>query len=169
MFARLELIAAGPDHQSVLENLVELYIHDFSEMVPMDVGEDGRYGYRDLARFWNLPGHHGFLAKVDGKFAAFALVTRTPDPLVEEDAWDMTEFFVLRRYRRQGVGDEVAQKIWSECPGQWRIRVRSNNHPARSFWRSAIGNFTGRPALSEDIRVDEVQWHVFSFRSPRPV
>jgi hypothetical protein len=38
----LELIRAGAEHQSVLGNLLELYIHDFREMVPLDVGDDDR-------------------------------------------------------------------------------------------------------------------------------
>jgi predicted acetyltransferase len=32
-------------------SLLELYIHDFSELVPTDVGDDGRYGYQSLPLF----------------------------------------------------------------------------------------------------------------------
>lgn len=49
MTTGVELIRAGAEHQSALENLLELYIHDFSELVPIDVGDDGRYGYKSLS------------------------------------------------------------------------------------------------------------------------
>lgn len=40
MSTGLELIRAGAEHQSALGNLLELYIHDFSELAPLDVGDD---------------------------------------------------------------------------------------------------------------------------------
>ena len=48
MSTGLELIRAGAEHQYALGNLLELYIHDFSELVPLDVGDDGRFGYKSL-------------------------------------------------------------------------------------------------------------------------
>jgi len=52
MSSRVELTQAGPEHQRTLENLLELYIHDFSQFVPIDVGEDGRFGYPDLPLYF---------------------------------------------------------------------------------------------------------------------
>jgi hypothetical protein len=36
MYTGLELIRVGAEHQSALGNLLELYIHDFSDLVPLD-------------------------------------------------------------------------------------------------------------------------------------
>jgi hypothetical protein len=65
MSCRLELIVAGPEHQPVLANLLELYIHDFSEFVEVDVGEDGRFGYSQLALYWSDLDRRPFLARFD--------------------------------------------------------------------------------------------------------
>lgn len=65
MSTALELIRAGTEHQSALANLLELYIHDFSELVPRDVGEDGRYGYKNLPLFWSDSSRLPFLARLE--------------------------------------------------------------------------------------------------------
>jgi len=67
MSIALELIRADAEHQSALGNLLELYMHDFSELVPLDVGDDGRYGYKNLPLFWSDNSRLSFLARLDGK------------------------------------------------------------------------------------------------------
>ena len=66
MSTGLELIRAGAEHQSALGNLLELYIHDFSELVPIDVADDGRYGYKSLPLYWSDNSLLPLLARLDG-------------------------------------------------------------------------------------------------------
>ena len=66
---KIELIEAGAHQRPIMENLLQLYIHDFSEMVSLEIGEDGRYEYKDLNRYWSDPGRWPFLAKLGGKLA----------------------------------------------------------------------------------------------------
>jgi predicted acetyltransferase len=160
MSSRLELVAAGPEHQRVLANLLELYVHDFSEFVPVDTGADGRFGYSKLPLYWSDPRRHPFLARLDGAWAGFALVHQ-----VENGICDMAEFFVLRRYRRTGLGAELANRIWLRFPGPWQIRTRAANVPAHQFWQSAIARLTGHAIQSTSFQADGVDWHRFSFES----
>jgi predicted acetyltransferase len=160
MSSRLELIPAGLEHQPVLANLLELYIHDFSQFVPTDIAEDGRFGYHKLPLYWSDPRRYPFLARLDGSWAGFALVQK-----IENDICDMAEFFVLRRYRRTGLGAELASRIWLRFPGPWQIRVRAANRPAQPFWESTIARFTGHPTRSTTFQADGADWHLFSFES----
>jgi predicted acetyltransferase len=167
MTTGVELILAGAEHRSVLGNLLELYIHDFSELVPMDVGDDGRYGYKSLPLYWSENSRLPFLARLDGKLVGFALVTQSSEPSGDGEVWDMAEFFVLRRYRHNGIGTELASKVWLRCPGRWQIRVREKNVSAHKFWMSSITKFTGLPIHCGKFESDGVSWHRFSFDSSR--
>jgi predicted acetyltransferase len=51
---------------------------------------------------------------------------------------DMVEFFVLRRYRRCGVGGQAARALFARFPGEWQVRQIATNQPATAFWRRAI-------------------------------
>jgi hypothetical protein len=47
--ARIELDPALREHVPILANLLELYAHDFSEFHSLDIGADGRFGYKSLS------------------------------------------------------------------------------------------------------------------------
>lgn len=150
-----------------MENLLELYIHDFSELVPIDVGDDGRYGYKSLSLYWWDSSHLPFLARLDGKLVGFVLIVRSTEPSGDCEAWDMAEFFVLRRYRHRGIGAEMARKAWLLCRGRWQIRVMEKNVAARRFWESSIAGFTGAPVDSSEFFADGATWYRFTLDSRR--
>lgn len=163
----VEVVRATAEQAPVLANLLELYSHDFSEIVELRLGPDGRFGYPDLPLYWREEGRHPFLVRVDGHLAGFALVSRGSRITLDPRTWDMTEFFVARGYRKRGIGAAVAGEIWRRFPGAWDVRVLEANRPARAFWRSAIGAFTGAPAESILTELNGRRWEVFSFVSPK--
>jgi predicted acetyltransferase len=71
-----ELIQASEEHKSVIENLMQFYIYDFSEYINCDVEEDGLFGaYPDLEKYWREE-NHGFpyIIKIGQRYASFVLV-----------------------------------------------------------------------------------------------
>lgn len=162
----VELIQAGAQHQSVLDNLLQLYIHDFSELVPVDIGDDGRYSYKNLDLYWSDSSRLPFLTTFDSKLAGFALVTIS-ELLGGGKAYDMAEFFVLRSLRHRGIGRELAEKIWLRFPGRWQIRVMAKNVAAFHFWSSTIAKFTGHVAEFKPFEIDGRPWNLFLFDSRR--
>jgi hypothetical protein len=75
-FARIELDLALREQSQTLANLLELYAHDFSEFRSLDIGVDGKFGYKFLPLYWSEPNRHAFFIKVDGRLAGLALVKR---------------------------------------------------------------------------------------------
>ena len=51
---------------------------------------------------------------------------------------DMAEFFVLRKYRRGGIGRAAARAVFARFPGAWQTRQQWENTGAIDFWRTAI-------------------------------
>jgi predicted acetyltransferase len=165
--AHIEVIPARPKQESILANLLELYAHDFSEFNDLDLGADGRFGYSSLALYWNEPGRHPFLVRVEGKLAGLVLVKRGSEVSGNETVWDVAEFFVLRGYRRRGIGTQVASEVWRRFPGLWEVRVMESNVPARDFWAHAISIFTGEAIKAVRVKKDGKWWTLFSFESKR--
>jgi hypothetical protein len=107
----VELTRAAPEQQPLLANLLQLYCHDFSESIDIEIGPDGKYRYESLPLYWTEPHRHPFLVTVDGAPAGFALVKRAPTSTDFNTIWDMDEFFVVRRYRRRGIGTRIAKEV----------------------------------------------------------
>jgi predicted acetyltransferase len=148
----VEVVSAPRDQESVLANLLELYAYDLSEVFNLYLRPDGRYGYEPLPLYWQEESRFPFLVKVDGYLAGLALISRGSLISGDSNIWDMAEFFVLRRYRRMGVGAAAAQEIWRRFPGSWEVRVLETNQPAQMFWQATIRAFTG--VLTEPVRVE---------------
>jgi predicted acetyltransferase len=160
------VISAGPEQQQTLANLLELYVHDFSEFCRIEVGPDGRFGYDRLPLYWSEPNRHPFLVRIDGNLAGLVFVKRRSEIYGDATVWDMAEFFVLRGYRRRGLGTEVAHQVWKQFPGPWEIRVMNTNVLALSFWSNAIAKFTGKAIRPTCIERDAQSLLLFSFESP---
>jgi predicted acetyltransferase len=138
----VELLEAAPEQQAVLGNLLELYMHDFTDYDDNDVEDDGRFGFDRLPQYFREPERHPFLVKVDGKYAGFALVREVSQSDGSTRVADMAEFFVMRKYRRKGVGAQIARATFGRFPGAWEVRVMDTNTPAQSFWRRVIADYT---------------------------
>jgi|ERR1017187_941042 predicted acetyltransferase len=161
----IEVVSASLEHQSIVANLLELYVHDFSEFHPVELGEDGRFGYPDLPLYWSESSRHPFLVTVDGKLAGFAFVRKGSRVVADQNVWDMAEFFVLRGYRRSGTGTRVAHEVLRRFSGQWEVRVLQANVSARQFWQHAISAFTGDEVHSSSFEQNGETWRLFSFES----
>lgn len=165
----IELLPAAAEQQPVLANLLELYAHDFSEFLEIELGEDGRFGYEPLPQYWLDPNRHPFLVRVKGNLAGFVLVKKGSVFSDDPDLWDVAEFFVARRYRRRGIGSEIANAVWRRFPGRWEVRVMESNHSARQFWERAISEYIGEQVRPVRIPKDGKNWWVFSFASKPPL
>lgn len=120
--------------------MLELYQHDLSDIWDQEIDAHGEYGYA-LDRFWSVDGCKAFVACVNGHYAGFALVDR--ESKVGEDAFWMDQFFVLKKYRRRGVGALLARAVFSALPGSWEVGQMADNLAAQQFWRGVIAGHTG--------------------------
>jgi predicted acetyltransferase len=144
-----------PAGRPVLERLMQLYAYDFSELMAIDMGEDGLLPTSStLATCWAEPWRHPFLIRADERIAGFVVVDEqsrlTGDPAVV----DMAEFFVLRRFRRHGVGRRAARLAFERYLRRWEVRETPTNTAATAFWRRVIADYTGG-RFSETVRDDE--------------
>jgi predicted acetyltransferase len=163
--AQIELVHAAPEHAPILANLLELYMHDFSEFYSVEIGADGKFSYPSLTSYWSEPDRFPFLVKTVGNLAGLALVKLSSAAVGTGKVWDVAEFFVLRAYRRQGLGTRLAHQLWRQFPGPWEVRVMRSNVAGGKFWRQAIRAFTGSRVGPRLVKKDGVSWHVFAFES----
>jgi predicted acetyltransferase len=119
-----------------IARMLELYQHDLSDIWPSDIDAHGEYGY-ELDRYWADARCHPFVALCDGAYAGFALVDAAVK-VGREGHW-MDQFFVMKKYRRHGVGRSLAAQVFTSLPGAWEVGQMLDNHPAQAFWRRVIG------------------------------
>ncbi|HEX7432452.1 MAG TPA: GNAT family N-acetyltransferase [Anaerolineaceae bacterium] len=130
------------DQKSVFVQLMQLYNYDFSEYEYTDVNEYGYYNYSNTDDLWNDPERHPYFIRVDGKLAGFVLVQNHCRFIDHPDAHNIDEFFVMVKYRRNGVGRYAASAIFDRYRGKWEVLQMPNNIRAQQFWKSVISEYT---------------------------
>jgi predicted acetyltransferase len=151
------------DSESILDNLFELYAYDFSEHTPLQLEASGRFEVTAGNAWWTREDHFGYLIKVAGKLAGFALVRAGSRVTSQPDVMDVAEFFVLRGMRGRGVGMSAAHALFGAFPGTWEVRVRRTNVGALAFWSRAVAAWLRHPVASQPFRSEEVDWDVLRF------
>ena len=145
----------------LIRRLMEFYLYDFSEYVGSDVDENGIYGDEYLDLYWNDAARSAWLVTVIDRLAGFVLVNEYV--LVEGNERSIAEFFVMRKYRRQGVGNQVAVQIFDRLPSKWEVRVVERNLPAQAFWRKVISAYTRGQFQESYLENEDWTGPVFSF------
>ena len=144
---------------------MELYQHDFAEIDGADLDEYGQYGYYDLDCFWINPAWSAYVMKVNDKWAGFALTN--DEVQVAGNTRAIVEFFVVRKYRQQGVGRAAAFTLMTMAPAKWEIRIMEENIAAHDFWESVVTS--AWPASHRKSVVGGDGWHgpIFSVDTRR--
>lgn len=150
--------------QPIIENLLQLYLYEFSAALGTDVEADGRFLWDGLDDYWAEDGLHPFLLTVDDKLAGFALVQRISGA-DQTLVWDMEDFFVMAKYRRSGLGAFAADHLFRRFPGRWQIRVSTSNSGARAFWYSTLATSQMDSEPPAAVTVDGRAFEVFRFRT----
>ncbi len=133
------LVEAKESERSVIDNLLQLYLHELSRFEEIEIGESGRYSYHHLEAYWQESGRIACLIRVKGKLAGFALVRDE-----KHGIHTVAEFFVLENYRRLGIGEEICRLMFERHPGAWEISVLAENEVAIAFWRTVVRRYTGK-------------------------
>ena len=137
-----EIVQVPESDKLVLRRLMELYCHDLSAYVQLDVDQNGLFGYRHFEAYWTEPGRHPFFIKMAGKHAGFALVNSHCIVVTDPQAHAMAEFFIMKKYRRSGLGRRAAIEIFNRFPGKWEVTQVATNVPAVAFWEAVIDEYT---------------------------
>jgi predicted acetyltransferase len=157
----IEVSPASYEEKTILRNLMQLYRYDFSEMDGKAVDNNGLFTYRYLDLYWVEPERFPFLVRVDGQLSGFTLLRKgTYFPELEDQnriGMMIAEFFVMRKFRRQGVGSQVAKQLFDQYPGRWETAQTPENRVGQAFWRTLIDGYT--IGDFREVLLDNEQWH----------
>jgi predicted acetyltransferase len=136
------LLPASNDHKIVIQNLMQLYIYDFSEFVKYDVEDNGLFApYSNLMDYWEKDNNKfPYVIKMNDKYVGFVLVKLINS--TDRSYFSIAEFFILKKYRHEGIGKSIAIEVFNLHKGQWEIFQKDSNKPAQIFWNKVISEYT---------------------------
>lgn len=166
---QIDVSEARLEDKRAIANMMQLYIHDFSEQwsgqARGELGDDGLFeAYEPLDGYWRDADRIPLLVRADGHLAGFALVNTHAHSGRAVDR-SMAEFFIVRKHRRSGAGTAAAHAIFSRWPGQWEAAVARKNVGALAFWRRTVASHPQVEAVEEeDVATAEWDGAILRFR-----
>ncbi|MEJ7679877.1 MAG: hypothetical protein WKG06_18870 [Segetibacter sp.] len=56
--------------------------------------------------------------------------------------FSIAEFFIMKKYRQEGIGKAAAGQIFNMHKGLWEVYQMESNKPAQMFWKKVIDEYT---------------------------
>lgn len=156
---KVKIVEVPISQKQVLINLLEKYLYEFSQWNKIDVNEDGNYGYDYIDCYFTEAKRHPYFITVDDKLAGFVMVSDYPEAPEEETDYCLSEFFVLHKYRKSGVGRIAVNLVLDKYHGRWQLKRHPHNLASVEFWNRVISEYTkGNYRLVTAYPNDEVDY-----------
>lgn len=148
---QIELLPTSVDQLPLIRNLYQFYAYESSDWEQEEVENDGRFYIHEphLARYWQEPGWSAQLILADGFIAGFLLIERSELPGIH--ATELADLFILKKYRRQGIGRALVHQLMGDG-SPWLLRFYRQDELACAFCQQLLTELP-RPPLqvwSED-------------------
>ena len=135
--------------KTVLWNLLQKYLYEFSVYYQDQVEEDGNYAYPYFDSYFTEPGREAWLIREEERLAGFLMMNRYSETGEEID-FAVAEFCILPVYRRAHLGRQVMEEIFRTHRGRWQIKYNRRNPAAESFWNRVTDGFQKESLALED-------------------
>lgn len=138
----IELVPVQETEKSVLRQMIELYEYDLSIYTQEDINQHGFYGYSYFDYYWTENNRYAYFIKSDNILCGFVLVNDYCYALEDDTAKSISEFFIMKKYRRFGIGKKIAFEIFDLFHGEWEVDQIPGNDISYKFWENIISEYT---------------------------
>jgi predicted acetyltransferase len=143
----IEVSPVEKKDKEILKKMIEVYE---KEMLGEDAGE---YKYFDC--YWEDKNRWPFFIRANHEIIGFVLVNQ--HCLTENTIKNLGEFFIEKKYRKQGFGLKAAGIVFDMFKEKWEVREINENPAARDFWLKVINEYT--KGKYKDTFTNNEEWH----------
>jgi predicted acetyltransferase len=119
-----------------LESLMNLYLHDLSEFASdLKINENGKFEYEGFELYFTSEDLKPFFITYQDDVVGFVLLN-TGKYVPRDIDYTIHEVFLLRGFRKKGIGTVAIKKLLELYKGKYYIVQLGNNKTAINFWKN---------------------------------
>lgn len=147
--AEVQLERVTESTRQTLWNLLQYMLFETSPSGKNVANEDGSFDYKYFDNYFTDSDRDAYLIKSKtGELMGFVMINQYLQKV--KTGHSIAEFLVLPRFRRNGVGSEVAKRCFAMYPGSWEVGPADRSEPAYRFWKNVIDGVTSEDNQLED-------------------
>lgn len=154
---KIKLVRTTDQNVSVVKNFFLAYFYDLAQYddnivinahgLPMwePAGYPGPATPQDAVKFnwWIRDNCELYIITADEQPAGFVIICTDQKYLLPGIEYELLDFYITPKFRRHGIGRVAAKAAFDLHHGTWHVFQLPRNRPARTFWESVIGEYTG--------------------------
>lgn len=125
------------DQKQLLDNLLQLYLYEFTDYTDDDLNSLGRYDYEYFESYFIDKDRYAYFIYMGTQLVGFCMVNQH-SLLQNSYIHSIAEFFILRKYRKYGIGRAAANEVLAKHGPSWEIPQLTQNKIAMKFWEKVI-------------------------------
>lgn len=135
----IQLVKVTEKNKSLLFNLMQLYLYDLSVYFNFKINNNGIYEYDHFEDYFIDSNYIPYFIYSDNELVGFVLLNDySPITNTHENIINVSEFFILKLYRKQGLGEMTFQALLEMHKGVWTIKPAAFSKEANAFWETII-------------------------------
>lgn len=132
-----------------LWNLLQYMLFETSPSGKNVANEDGSFDYKYFDNYFTDRDRDAYLIKTNtGELMGFVMINQYLQKV--KTGHSIAEFLILPRFRRNGVGREIAKRCFEMYPGSWEVAPVDGSNSAYRFWKTVIDEVTGNDNRLDD-------------------
>ena len=133
----IKIKIVNSNERSLIENLLQMYLHNISEYFPIDFNSKTcTYEYDDISKYFNESNNYAILFMNDDEVIGFSLID------LIDNTYTVQEMFILNNYKNKGFGEECITKVFDDFNGNWIIKSLPLSPKSENFWNKTISKYT---------------------------
>ena len=147
--AEVQLERVTEKTRQTLWNLLQYMLFETSPSGKNVANEDGSFDYKYFDNYFTDEDRDAYLIKSKtGELMGFVMINQYLQKV--KTGHSIAEFLVLQRFRKNGVGSEVAKRCFAMYPGNWEVGPADGSDSAYRFWKAVIDGVTNADNKLED-------------------
>ncbi len=152
----INLTLATEQDMPIVKNFFVAYFYDMTEFddnliindygLPMwePFGLPGPATFDECVWFnwWIRDSCQHYLIRADGQPAGFVIILADKTHLMPDVDYELMDFYVAPKYRRQGIGRKAALAAFELYRGNWQVFQLARNLRAKAFWHGVVADYT---------------------------
>ena len=130
------------EEKEILYRLLQYSLFEESSTDLNEMNSNGIFEYNWFDNYFTDDDRQAFLVKEVGtnKLLGFVMINEYVQKC--DKGHSIAEFMIIPKYRRKGIGRQVAEKCFDEYEGAWEVSPSQGSERAYKFWENVINNYT---------------------------
>lgn len=153
---------------SILKQLYQYYRYEVSPYsVTLNIKEDGFYPDDDLKHYLDERHLLPLIIREGNRPVGFVLMN-TPPHTPEGYDYFISDVFIIKAYRHQGLMQGVLENIFIDMPGTYAVLIATLNEPAVDYFHRLLPMFL-MPHEETEMVIDEEKCIFMGFDTSRQI